>query len=244
MVKWMAVGLFGVGTLGSVVGIFLGYHVARSLRQSIYQLSVRVRDAAGKLGQDLPAVVVAEHDDLHHLNKQVQGLVREIEQVVGRLQQREREVLRAEQLAAVGQLAAGLAHELRNPLTSIKILVQSIREEAAAQNQPGEDLQIIELEIRRMEKCLQMFLDFARPPKPEFRRLDLSILVERTLALVGSRARKQHVAIRFERPEAPLVAEVDDDQIQQLLVNLSLNALDAMPRGGTLEVELRRARNV
>lgn len=240
MVQWMAVGLIGLGTLGSIAGIFLGHAVARGLRQSIYQLSVRVRDAAGMLGQEIPPVVVSENGDLHHLNRQVQGLVREIEQVVERLQQREREVLRAEQLAAVGQLAAGLAHELRNPLTSIKILVQSIREEAGGQRPPGDDLQIIEVEIRRMEKCLQTFLDFARPPRPEFRAIDLSSLVDRTFALIGIRARKQHVNLKFHRPEKPPIAEVDSAQLQQVLVNLGLNSLDAMPRGGSIEVDIRK----
>jgi signal transduction histidine kinase len=238
---WLMVGLIVIGTVGSLAGLFLGYGVARSLRQSIYHLSVRVQDAADKLGQDLPAVALKDEGDLRHLHRQMQSVIQEIEQVVSKLQQREREVLRAEQLAAVGQLAAGLAHELRNPLTSIKLLVQANREESGDVGVPPEDLDIIELEIRRMERCLQTFLDFARPPRPERRLIDLADPVRRTLALVGARAAKQSVGIRLLSPETPLLVEADGEQLQQLLVNLTLNALDMMPQGGMLEVELRAA---
>jgi two-component system sensor histidine kinase HydH len=237
-VTWMAWGVAGVGSIGAIAGVLLGYGVARGLRQSIHRLSVRVRDAADKLGQDLPAVVLTEDGDLQHLHEQMQGVVGEIEQVIEKLRQREREVLRAEQLAAVGQLAAGVAHELRNPLTSIKMLVQANREESEARGLPGEDLHIVELEIRRMERCLQTFLDFARPPKPERRPLNLTEVVERTFALIGGRARKQHVQLRFTHPNQAVPVEADSEQMQQLLVNLTLNALDVMPRSGTLTVDL------
>ena len=149
-----------------------------------------------------------------------------------------RAVLRAEELAEVGQIAAGLAHELRNPLTSIKMLVQIDREKAEAHGLPSDDLHAIEQEIRRMEGRLNAFMDFARPPRPERRRLDLAVVVDQTLALVRGRAAKQRVALRFDRPAAPIVAEADGEQIRQLLVNLALNALDVMPRGGILEIEL------
>lgn len=234
----MAWGVAGVGIVGALAGVVLGYGVARWIRRSIHRLSVRVRDAAGKLRQDLATVVVTEDSDLQNLHEQMHGLVREIEDVVEKLQQREREVLRAEQMAAVGQLAAGAAHELRNPLTSIKMLVQANREEAEANGMPSEDLGIIEQEIRRMERCLQTFLDFARPPQPERRPLDLATIVASTFALIQGRARKQQVALQFVAPQRPAMVEGDDDQLQQLLVNLTLNALDAMPRGGTLEVRL------
>lgn len=237
-VQWLVFGLVGVGTLGAVGGVVLGYGVARSLRRSIYHLSVRVHDAAAKLGQEVPAVSVIEDVDLLRLDRQVHGVAREIEQVVTRLQEREREVLRAEQLAAVGQLAAGLAHELRNPLTSIKLLVQTHREEAEIHNGAAEDLVLIEQEIRRLERCLQNFLDFARPPQPRRRPLDLAEPIQRTLALIAGRARKQQVVVRFTPPPVPVVADADAEQLQQLLVNLTLNALDVMPRGGVLEIVL------
>lgn len=151
----------------------------------------------------------------------------------------EKKLLRAEQMMAVGQVAAGVAHELRNPLTSIKGLVQVNLREQGERGLPVEDLEIIEHEIRRMEKTLQTFLDFARPPKPERRLQDVGAILGRVLAVVGGRSRKQSVVLNFLPPEKAALAEVDGDQIQQLLLNLVLNALDAMPHGGTIEVDLR-----
>jgi signal transduction histidine kinase len=239
-IKQMLWGLAAVGSLGSLMGLVLGYGVARGLRHSLCQMSVWVRDAAGKLGQELPAVSLTTDGDLHHLREQMQGVVRDIEQMVCKLQDREREVLRAEQLSAVGQLAAGAAHELRNPLTSIKMLVQADRERAEWRGLPDQHLALIEREIRRMERCLQVFLDFARPPRPECRLLDLATVVEQSYAVLGGRARKQGVALKFTPPEPPLLVEADAGQLQQLVVNLALNALDVMPEGGVLEVTLGR----
>ena len=242
-VTWMAWGLAGVGGVGALAGVILGYGVARSLRRSIYQLSVRIRDAADRLGQDLPAVTLVKDGDIPQLHQHMEKMVRDIENVVQQLQQREREVLRAEQLGAVGQLAAGAAHELRNPLTAIKMLVQTNREEAAARGLPVEDLRMIEQEIRRMERSLHTFLDFARLPKPERRPIAIAAVVEKTFALLEGRARQQGVTLHFAAPANPVVVRVDPEQIQQILVNLVLNALDAMPQGGRLQVELGASAN-
>ena len=232
-------GLIVVAVAAPLSGLALGYAVARSLYQSMYQLSVRIRDAAGRLSTEVPPVVLEQPGDLPDLHRQMQGVIDEIERVVERLQQREREVLRAEQLAAVGQVAAGVAHELRNPLTSVKMLVQTGLEGPKPAGLPPDDLAIIEHEVRRMEACIQTFLDFARPPSAERRRTDLLDVVRRALALVEGRARRQKVKVAADLPPGPVVLQIDGNQIQQVLVNLLLNALDALPQGGTVQLEVR-----
>lgn len=240
-VRGLAWGLAGVGGSAAFAGVFLGYGVARGITRSVQKLQVRVRDAAGKLGGDLPAVEIDASGDLAALDRQMSTLVGNVEQVVARLHEREREVLRAEQLAAVGQLAAGLAHEIRNPLTSIKMLVQMGREADAAGGLPADDLVVIEREIRRLERSLQTFLDFARPPRPDKRPTDVTQAATETLELVRGRAVKQGVVVAFAPPPAPVVVNADPGQVRQVLVNLALNALDAMPAGGRLELAVRAA---
>jgi len=235
---WMAWGLATVGGVGSLAGLLLGYGLARGLSRTIHQLRIQVRDAADRLSQELPAVVLMPENGDDPLTRDAGELVQQVEQVVRKLQQREREVRRAERLAAVGQLAAGVAHEIRNPLTSIKMLVQAGREDLQT-GLSEEDLQVIEREIRRLERCLQTFLDFARPPRLERSQINLANAVEQTLSLVRGRAEKQGVAINLVRPAGPIEIEADGEQLQQVLVNLILNALDALPQGGQITVDLR-----
>jgi signal transduction histidine kinase len=180
-----------------------------------------------------------DQDDVYFLKAAASLLAMAIDRKRREQEQRERDLLRADQLAIVGQMAAGVAHELRNPLTSIKGLVQVNLREAKSRGLPAEDLRVIEQEIRRMERTLQTFLDFARPPQAERSRLGLPPLIERTLALIRGRAEKQGVALRFVQPATSVFVDGDSDQIQQLLLNLALNALDVMPQGGILELGIR-----
>jgi signal transduction histidine kinase len=154
------------------------------------------------------------------------------------------ERLRAsEKLAALGRLSAGLAHELRNPLNTLNVLVYAMRQQAAAAGggHAPDDLEVLQSEIRRMSLLVDQFLDFARPRPPSFRRQRVHEVVEETLLLVGPEARKRNVRIerRIDADVPPTWA--DGDQLKQVFLNLSLNAVQAMPEGGTLTVGLRSA---
>jgi signal transduction histidine kinase len=152
-----------------------------------------------------------------------------------------RSISRSEQLAAVGQLAAGVAHEVRNPLTSIKMLVEAALRQPASNALTHEDLDVIRSEVKRLEGTVQGFLDFARPPRLDRIACDLRGVVAQSAELVRARARQQGVTIDVTAPDAPLTSDVDRGQICTVLVNLFLNALDAMPSGGRLEVRAEAA---
>lgn len=152
---------------------------------------------------------------------------------------RETEALRAQQMATLAQLATGVAHEIRNPLTSIKMLIQVNRAKFAEEGLPTGDLELVEQEIRRMERSVNGLLDYARPEKSEFAAYELQAPIRRTVQLIEGRCVSANVVLDVHVPPQPVAMRGDKDQIQQLLLNLCLNALDAMPSGGRLELCLQ-----
>ena len=171
----------------------------------------------------MPTIEFREGTNLNQLHEQMQFLIGRIEQTVQQLHQRERELLRAEQLAAVGQLAAGMAHEIRNPLMSIKMLIQAAREEGPSEGLYGEDLVVIEREIRQMQRSIQSFLDFAEPPKLHKMTTEIGKVLERTIEFIRGRAEKQNVDgdVGTIRRRSPLL-QADASQLHQVILNLAL----------------------
>src|SRR5207237_1121087 len=117
-----------VGICGAGAGMLTGLAMARGVRRSLVNLSIPVRDAAGKLNQVVGPMTLSADWDLQEFEATLRQVANQVGHVVERLQQSQREVLRADQLAAVGQLAAGMAHEIRNPLTAMKVLVEAAAE--------------------------------------------------------------------------------------------------------------------
>jgi signal transduction histidine kinase len=158
--------LIALGLLGPVSGLMLGYGVARGLSRSIGRISVRVKDVAHRLEHDVASVSLEPGGDLRGLDRQLEHVLHRVEQVTERQQQHERELLRAERLAAVGQLAASVADEVRNPLTGVKLLVEGALRSGDGKPLSLDDLRVIHREIARVEQTMRGFLDFARPPAP------------------------------------------------------------------------------
>jgi signal transduction histidine kinase len=232
------IGLVLLGSLGPLSGLVIGYGVARALSQSIARVSVRLRDVHAHLGREIGSLDVISEGDLSLLDRQVDRIIGRVKEILEELDRQRKEVLRAEHLAAVGQLAAGVAHEIRNPLTGIKMLVDVAREEGPAPALTSEDLDVIHTEVARIERKVQSLLDYARPPAPQRRPVDLREAVQQALRLIHTRLGQQGVQLSALLPSEPVTYPIDADQFAGVLVNLFLNALDAMPQGGRLTVAL------
>lgn len=228
--------------VGPAVGILMGLWVARGLHHTISEISVTLRGASGDLDQQVGLVEVHPGDELiglPALQQQVQVVSGRIKQVVEELQRTRLDAVRAERLAAVGELAAGVAHELRNPLTSVKLLIQAVQRNQSAATPDAERLRVVEQEIARMETTIKELLDFARPPKLRRIRHDVRDTLRRALTLVAGRGQQGNVAIE-EQLGAAAIVDADPDQLDQVFVNLLLNAIEAMANGGRLHVAVDR----
>jgi signal transduction histidine kinase len=146
-------------------------------------------------------------------------------------------------LAAINRLTGGVAHEIKNPLNSIAIRLELLRDHLRETPQAEEEINIIAQEITRLDRVVRTFLDFTRPVELETSNLDLEALVKEVLTLIEPEAAQINVAIDLNRPPAPVHVRGDSDLLKQALLNVCRNALDFMPAGGNLRVGLKRAAN-
>jgi two-component system sensor histidine kinase HydH len=234
--KWTAWTLLFLGVAGAAVGALSGYNIAKSLRQRLVELRVPIQSASGSLDAVVGPVEVRSGADVEDIEESLNSLAARVSDVVQRLQAAERESLRNDQLASLGQLAAGLAHELRNPLTAIRTLVEAARTGGPSAQLDGRDLEVVDEELTRLDATLQSFLDYARPPKLQRRAIDLRDVIDRTVLLVKPRAEQQSVSLEVAQPTIPVRVNADPEQLRQVVLNLLLNALDAVGSGGRIEV--------
>lgn len=147
-------------------------------------------------------------------------------------------VARSRHLASLGRMAAGVAHEIRNPLSSIKGLATYFRERYANVSDDQQTATLMIQEVDRLNRVVSRLLEFARPVKPVKHSTALNDLVDNSLNLIRHQARQQQIEVVAQLPAQPLYRIVDADSISQLLLNLLLNALQAMENGGRLTVTL------
>jgi len=157
-----------------------------------------------------------------------------------RLKETQLAAARSQKLAALGQLAAGVAHEIRTPLTSLKLFLQSVESEIAISMEYEEDFRMAMDQIRRMEATINRFLEFARPQEPLLASIRAERLIEDALLLLKPRAKQQETSIRTVIQEALPEIEGDEEQLGEALLNLLVNALEAIAFRGELTVTAGR----
>jgi signal transduction histidine kinase len=167
-------------------------------------------------------------------------LYQELEERVHAQQVAEARLIRSARLAAVGEMAAGIAHELNNPLTTVTGFVELALKELPAEIPQRSDLELVLQEAHRARGVVRRLLDFSRPSEDQRSRADVNELIEQVLPLFDHLARTGGVSLVTELdPTLPWIV-IDPNQIKQVLINLIHNALQAMPHGGILTMRTAR----
>jgi signal transduction histidine kinase len=216
-----------------IVGILVALWMARRLISPILLLNrAAYKVGEGDFGTAIPEKGVGE---IGELATTFNTMSRQLKELVTAIRSAQENLVRTEKLYALGEFSAGLAHEIKNPLTSIKMLIQR----AGEQREPlhGEDLDVIVEELDRIDHTVSRFLRSARQSEMAFTDTDINSLIEDVLAITGPKIEKSGIHIKRKLAENLNPLRVDGSSIKQILMNGILNALQAMPTGGELTLK-------
>ncbi|MEM6992618.1 MAG: HAMP domain-containing sensor histidine kinase [Myxococcota bacterium] len=233
LVQWLTLGL----TLGiTVVGVLAAAGVVLTLRP-LRRLSESVRNLGrGDWSQRVDPTVTDREDEVGHL-------AAEFNDMAGALEERERRLLRGERLAAAGQLAAQITHEIRNPLSSVALNAELLEDELSGDaSEARELLGKISTEVERLTAVTEGYLRFARRPKPEESRIDLVRELDNLLDFMGHELESAGIEVVTDFPSTPVTVSADPSQLRQAFMNLLRNAQEALigeaPGEGTADPRL------
>ena len=164
---------------------------------------------------------------------------RELQEQTRLLLEKETQLRRADRLSALGQLSAGLAHEIRNPLGAIKGAVEILQDDYPAGHPKAEFFAILLKEVNRLNDVLTNFLSFARPVNPHLTPVDVRGVVSALEGLISGQARGRRVQVFTSFHSGPSRVMADETLLKQAFLNIMLNALEAMPEGGDLAISTR-----
>jgi signal transduction histidine kinase len=156
----------------------------------------------------------------------------------------EQELEVSRRLAAIGRLTANVGHEVKNPINAMVVHLELLRGKLASgpieRDSAQKHVEILTDEMHRLDRVVQTLADFSRPMELDLRENDLLRVIDHTLDLVRAELKEHGVTIESEAPPQPVPVRVDDELMRQAFLNLLLNAMQAMPSGGTVRVSVRR----
>jgi len=229
---------FGIAFLGALLIPGLVTLFARRTVKPLKELS----SAANRIAEtkDFSSTVVYDSaDEVGQLAKAFNGMVKEVNRHMQKMQEMEENMRRADRLSALGELSAGMAHEIKNPLGVIRSSADILKGRLDAGKQEGLLASAISEESMRLSRLLEAFLQFARPAPPEFNLCNMNEVVEKSLVLLDSEISQHGVTLVKELDPALPALYSDADQLHQVLVNIIINAIQAMPEGGKIRVSTR-----
>jgi two-component system NtrC family sensor kinase len=205
-----------------------------NLEQSV---SIRSHDELGKLSESFNTMIAELKRSRDAIEGWTETLERRVQERTEELQRVQDQLIHAGKMAAIGELAAGVAHEINNPLTGVLTFSSLLLKKIDAEHPWRKDLETIVQQTSRCRNIVRGLLDFARQRKPDKKPWDIHQLLEKTLILLEKQAPFQNVEIVKEYQDGLPMLFVDGDQIQQVFMNILLNAADAMSKdGGMLRI--------
>lgn len=225
----------GIG--GAVLGLILGWFIARIIINPIYKLVLKVRDAAGS--EMVEHIRMSPGKELEELDEHINRLIRRINKAHEDLQKNRLLLEQSNKFAAIGKIAPALAHEIRNPLTSVKLLIYTMMQEEDLGKEKLHDFEIISHEISRVEGFLQKFLKYARPAKPQIQSVEIEPVIQEVLYLMSAQLKQNNIQVMENYSTNGTFIQVDPDMIKQILMNLILNAIESMGNKGELNIQTR-----
>lgn len=159
----------------------------------------------------------------------------------------EREIEVARRMASIGRLTAGVGHEVKNPINAMVVHLELLRSKLASGAPPDgaqRHVDVLSSEMGRLDRVVQTLADFSRPMEPRFQEQDLLPIVQAVVQLVAAEAEKANISIAIAEvtPSTPLRVVADAELLRQALLNIVLNAMQAMPGGGAIQIQLSRER--
>jgi signal transduction histidine kinase len=196
------------------------------------KIEVTSKNEIGQLISSFNRMIERLKDNQESLDNHLASL----ESANKRLKQAQEELIRTEKLASIGRFAAGVAHEVGNPLGAILGYTSILEKNGIDREESKDYLKRIEKEIERINRIVRELLDFSRPSKFEIHEVNMNRVVENTLSLISYQKNFKNVETRLDlQPNLPMI-KGDESQLSQVLINIVLNGIDAMPNGGTLEI--------
>ena len=176
-------------------------------------------------------------DRLKEDQESLENYLESLESTNKQLKQAQEDLIRTEKLASIGRFAAGVAHEVGNPLGAILGYTSMLKKEGMDLEESKDYLKRIEEEIDRINKIVRELLDFARPSKSEIRDVEINKIIESTLSLLSYQKDFKNIETQLDlQSDLPLI-KGDESQLSQVFINIILNAIDAMPSGGILQIQ-------
>jgi len=200
------------------------------------QLKVNRQDEIGRLTVAFNQMAQQLRSYYAKLENRVTTTREELEKVSDDLEKSKEALVRSEKLVALGEVSAGVAHEIRTPLTSIKLFIQSLETVFPLDDETLEDFSIIKSEINKMEEIINRFLDFARPAFPKFESVNVNQLLSDAISLLKNRIKDENIVIETEYDDNLPPIAGDGKQLGQVFLNMLLNSIEAMPDGGRITV--------